>query len=175
MLEYIDETGKKHMLPDVVTCEKCWAAMLPDDVVKTGFSFVVEGFGEYDWDIAMAKRIVSNVPHEAVVLLPEELAGLASNNGIDEEHVMHVDVDIPGIMAQAWDPSQNCPAVVLIDGSHRAVKALITGVEFRVCVLSDQESNQCLKRQPVLAPEQQERMRRMEAMRGLVDLPCDTF
>jgi hypothetical protein len=65
--------------------------------------------------------------------------------GLNKEHIDKVDITRPGIVATfSYKATKQYPTVkptyILIDGNHRAKKALRTGQEFKVTVLSPEET-----------------------------------
>jgi hypothetical protein len=62
-----------------------------------------------------------------------------------------VDLQYPGIVAHYWFVTKDdelLHGTVLIDGHHRAARALREGVPFYVRVMSEQESKQVTMREP---------------------------
>ena len=74
--------------------------------------------------------------------LPHDyLAHVASHNEFDEAHVAEVDVSEPGIAVEHEYHGQTYH--VLIDGTHRAVRALREGREFRAFILPVAVADRC--------------------------------
>ena len=121
---------------------------------------VFEYFG-MRFDVDLAEQLIKQSPHESRVAPraflesfvntaeeePDE-SGVThidiTKHHINKEHLPEVDITQPGIVAQMTfkaekgRPEQHFS--MLIDGNHRAVKALKENKEFRVYVLTPEES-----------------------------------
>jgi len=129
---------------------------------------IFEFFG-LRFDVDLAERIIQSAPREARVAPRAFLKSFvdAGEDEPDENGVMHIDitkhyvnkehmktVDItkPGIVAVAInkaDPKRNLgekPFSILIDGNHRAARALQENKEFKVYVLTPEESWKALEK-----------------------------
>lgn len=80
---------------------------------------------------------------KAKLIPTEALDGIIQVNGITEEHLRHVDLDIPGIAAPVEVTRQNQLILGLIDGSHRAVRCYREFRPFHAYPLTLEESLHC--------------------------------
>jgi hypothetical protein len=112
------------------------------------FTFLTpEGPAELTWDIDAARRLLAERPREPRLLNPHSLlAWLRRYVTITEQHLDHLPDDVldePGIMAiieTAEAPGAPLRAfAILIDGSHRAARAVRDGRRFRAYLLTEQE------------------------------------
>jgi hypothetical protein len=104
----------------------------------------------YKFDVDLARKIVDD-GREAMELEPDDVKYSIEWSRLHQEHVKHVDVRYPGIIAHYWYPAQNGEVLqghVLIDGHHRAARTLELGIPFFVHVLSEDESRQVTVRSP---------------------------
>ena len=109
-------------------------------------------FNLYKFDVDQAREIVSD-GREAIELEPDDVKYALEWSNIYKEHLAHVDVRFPGIIAHYWYPEPDGPLLhgtVLIDGHHRAARTLELGVPFFVQVLSPEESLRVTVRAPGL-------------------------
>jgi hypothetical protein len=91
------------------------------------------------WDVDRARKLVAARPR-APIALPEEFCRAATTWGALEifpEHYDHVALDVPGLVVMT--PSMGADAGILIDGRHRAGRALKEGVPFFAYVLTGRE------------------------------------
>lgn len=114
-----------------------------------------------NFDVDLAERLIQQSPHESRVAPRAFLESFVSvdedepdENGvthiditkhhINKDHLQNVDITKPGIVAQITfkaekgRPEQH--ASTLIDGNHRAVRAIKEDKEFRVYILTPEES-----------------------------------
>ena len=104
----------------------------------------------YKFDVDMARAIV-NDGRKAFELEPKDVKHALDWCRIHPQHLAHVDVRFPGIIAHYWYPEQDGTVLqghVLIDGHHRAARTIELGIPFYVNVLSEEESKQVTVRNP---------------------------
>lgn len=102
------------------------------------------------YDVDLARKIVSD-GREAVELETDDIAYCVDNSRIHEQHLDHVNPIYPGILAHLWGPGEGGTwehGHLLIDGNHRAARCLRDGLPFRAYLLSEDESEQILRRGP---------------------------
>jgi hypothetical protein len=102
----------------------------------------------YVYDVDLARKIVSD-GREPVELERDDVAYCVDNSRIHKQHIDHVNTKYPGILGHLWGPGEDGTwehGHVLIDGNHRAARCLRDGLPFRACLLSEDESEQILKR-----------------------------
>ena len=102
------------------------------------------------YDVDLARQIVSD-GRESVELHPDDVAYCVDNSRIHEQHVDHVNPIYPGILAHLWGPGEDGKwehGHLLIDGNHRAARCLRDGLPFRAYLLTEDESEQILRRGP---------------------------
>lgn len=102
----------------------------------------------YVYDVDLARKIVSD-GREPVELERDDIAYCVDNSRIHKQHVDHVNTKYPGILGHLWGPGVGRIRVhghVLIDGNHRAARCLRDGLTFKACLLTEEESEQILKR-----------------------------
>lgn len=110
-------------------------------------------WNSYKFDVDLAREIVSD-SRQAVEMEPDDVQYAVDRCHIYPQHLPHVDIQYPGIVAHYWCPQEHGPALhgtVLIDGHHRAARTLQLEVPFYLYVLSEAES----RRVTVRAPESQ--------------------
>lgn len=110
------------------------------------FRFMSEKF---IFDVDLAREIVQD-GREAVELDEDDIRFSLAKCHLHKEHIPHVDVKYPGIIAHVWFP-QNGEQVRghrLIDGHHRAARCLELGVPYFAYLLSEEESQAILERGP---------------------------
>lgn len=108
--------------------------------------------GMYLFDVDMARELVAD-GRQPVELEPEDVAFSVDNSRIHLQHLAHVDLKYPGIIAHYWyttPDGEELVGHVLIDGHHRAARALQEGVPFWVYLLTADESRQILLQAPSL-------------------------
>ena len=102
----------------------------------------------YVYDVDLARKIVSE-GREPVELERDDVAYLVNDSKIYKQHVDHVNTKYPGILGHLWGPGEGGTwehGHVLIDGNHRAARCLRDGMKFRAYLLTEEESEQILKR-----------------------------
>ncbi len=95
------------------------------------------------WDVSTAKAAVAR--GEIVAEIDMDIAAMrhvVEHNEYDEAIVARANIAQPGIAAPCVWQGQVC--YLLIDGSHRCVKAYRAGQAFRVTLLSDRAGDSCL-------------------------------
>lgn len=98
------------------------------------------------YDITLAKFLIEKTPREAILATVsidrEAMAEIAERNDWNEAHLTEVDIADPGIGAPfLWN---NAIEYLLIDGTHRCVRAMREGKTFRAHLLSDDAAKRCL-------------------------------
>lgn len=106
------------------------------------------GYLQRAWifDVDEARRIVSD-GREPVELYGDDVAYLVDNSRIHPQHIDHVSTEYPGILSHLWGPGADGQIEhghLLIDGNHRAARALRDRLPFRAYLLSEAESQQIL-------------------------------
>jgi hypothetical protein len=107
---------------------------------------------KFVFDVDRARTIVSD-GREPVELDPADVQRSVDDTRIYEEHVAHVNVAYPGIVAHLWFPTEDGQVVHahrLIDGHHRAARCLQLGRPFLVHVLTEAESKRIMVAAPKL-------------------------
>ena len=118
----------------------------PDDMIRvTTFTYTsaVPGYPDLMFDVDLAEKLAQaglvvhllDVPREA-------LEHVAQNNSVDASRVPHVDVSQPGLAIEAYSPDEQL-CFIIIDGTHRACKALMTGETFKVRMLHPLAARAC--------------------------------
>jgi hypothetical protein len=116
------------------------------------YTYTFHNGDEVMWDISMAKHIVETHPEAIVktIELPTDvLRDLSTHNEWTEERVKSCDPSQPGlaavVMGKRDGDGPDVPQyfAIVIDGTHRGVKALREGKPFSVRVLSDTASRAC--------------------------------
>lgn len=101
----------------------------------------------YVIDAEKARQFVRD-GREPVELDPEDVHYCLQKKRIHEDHLAHVDVTYPGIIAHVWYPNaagELTRGHRLIDGHHRAARCLQLGLPFFVYLLSEEESEAVLE------------------------------
>ena len=109
-------------------------------------------FDLYKFDVDLAREIVAG-DRERFELDPDDVKYAVEWSSICKQHLAHVDLKYPGIVAHYWFPEKDgtiLKGTVLIDGHHRAAKSLEAGEPFFVYVLSEDESRRVTVRAPGL-------------------------
>ena len=102
--------------------------------------FVVgDGQERYVLNVERAKRIVAD-GRPATVLSEQTIKRLMKVTDYVPEHLAHVDATQPGIILHRYG------GLILLDGIHRAVRALREHRTFHVYTLSQHESLACVVR-----------------------------
>lgn len=134
---------------------------------KRGWQDEVFQYVGLSFDIMKAEQLIASNPHtpqiapkaflEAFVgtIEDDELEQKADSSGtfhinmlqvgLNKSHIDEVDITRPGIVANfSYKPTKrhptSAPTYILIDGNHRAKKALRTGQEFKVNILTPEET-----------------------------------
>ena len=103
----------------------------------------------YLFDVDLARKIVSS-GHQPMRLNLRDLRLEVESSELDEQHVAHVDPKIPGIISHIFFPEADGSEVhghILIDGHHRAARALQLKQPFFAYILSEAESREVLLKQ----------------------------
>ena len=112
-------------------------------------------FDQFKFDVDLARKLVTD-GRASVELEPEDVKYAVEWSHICEQHLAHVDVRFPGLVAHYWYPEEDgtlLHGTVLIDGHHRAAKTLELKIPFFVHVLTEEESHRVTVRAPV-TPDQ---------------------
>lgn len=107
-------------------------------------------YDQYKFDVDLARELTSD-GREAFLLEKDDVEHAVAWAHIHEPHLDHVDLTYPGIVAHYWyvtEEDEVLHGTVLIDGHHRAARALRDNVPFYVRVLSEEESKQVTMREP---------------------------
>jgi hypothetical protein len=98
--------------------------------------------GHYRFDVTRAKELAGDRPPLRLSrrMLREQLEGVS----VGADHLAHVDPAEPGILG--WVRVWSAPERVLLDGHHRAARALADRVPFRARVLTEEETTACTTR-----------------------------
>ncbi len=104
----------------------------------------------YKFDVSAARELVRD-GREVFELSEEDVAHALKWAHIYPQHLDHVSLEFPGIVAHYWHPEPDGTSThgtVLIDGHHRAAKAQQLNTAFFVQVLTEQESLAITLRSP---------------------------
>ncbi len=107
----------------------------------------------YLFDVDHARRLVQD-GREVLELEEDDVHHSVDMSRIYPEHLPHVSVEYPGIIAHIWftqESGERLHGHLLIDGHHRAARCLQLGIPFRVQLLTEEESREILLRSPDLA------------------------
>jgi hypothetical protein len=100
----------------------------------------------FNFDVDLARKITSD-GRQPIELEPDDVEYSVDISRIYPEHVKHVNPEYPGIIAHIWYPEPDGNVLhghVLIDGHHRAARCLKDDLQFRVHILSEDESRSVL-------------------------------
>lgn len=118
-------------------------------------SFTYSYLGErFKFDVDRAFKIVAD-GREPVEVDEESIRRALKRTRIYKEHLEHVDLKYPGIIAHVscvTPEGDFASGHALIDGNHRAARALDLGVPFFAYVLTEAESEEILLHQTTFAP-----------------------
>ena len=109
-------------------------------------------YNQYKFDVDLALSIVTD-GREAFELDEADVQHALEWAEIYPQHLKHVDLRFPGVIAHYWYTEEDGTVLhghVLIDGHHRAARALQEGVVFRAYVLTEEESKRVTVRAPNL-------------------------
>ena len=102
-------------------------------------------------DVDLARQFVQD-GREPAEVDDESLRVCLGDTRIYHEHLAHVDVRFPGIIAHLFYPLPDGTTVqghALIDGNHRAARCRELGRPFLAYILSEDESRRILLKSPV--------------------------
>lgn len=117
-------------------CKRCgWRRSVP-----VGYFVFVPGVAFFSIDLA--ELIIRKRPRDPVALSPKQIGKLVPPDNVEAAHVPHVDAALPGILARV--SHVRGVSRVLIDGRHRATKALYQGRAFMVYPLTRLETDACI-------------------------------
>ncbi len=106
--------------------------------------------GTYKFDVDLAIQITSD-GREPVEVDEESLRHTLLKSVVHEEHLPHVRLGRPGIIAHVTYPlgnGQTVTAHLLIDGNHRAARSLKEGLPFFAYLLNEEETARIAIRTP---------------------------
>jgi hypothetical protein len=106
--------------------------------------------GTFKFDVDLAIQIASD-GREPVEVDEESLRHTLLKSVVHEEHLPHVRLGRPGIIAHVQYPLENGQTVtahLLIDGNHRAARSLKEGLPFFVYLLNEEETARIVMRAP---------------------------
>jgi SAM-dependent methyltransferase len=109
----------------------------------------------YVFDVDKARQLVQD-GREPLELDPDDVGYSLEQCRIHKDHLLHVDVKHPGIIAHVWHPNPDGELIHghrMIDGHHRAARSLELGLPFFVYLLTEEESRAVLNRVPETAAE----------------------
>jgi hypothetical protein len=119
-------------------CRRC---RVRDDGDREMFDWLC---GHYQFDVTRAKELAGDRPSVRIdrQAMREQLQGVT----VDAGHLAHVDPSEPGVVGtvRVW----SAPEPVLIDGHHRAARALADRLPFRARILTEEETAACTTRRP---------------------------
>ncbi len=105
-------------------------------------------YGVYEYDVDRARQLVAD-GREPVEIDEDSVRDSMIGCRIHDEHLEHVDMKYPGIIAHVWleEPTtrERLQGHVLIDGNHRAARALRDGSPFFAYILGEAESREILR------------------------------
>lgn len=104
----------------------------------------------FKFDVDLAIQIVSD-GREPVEVDDDTLRRALLDTEVDEQHLPHVNIGRPGIIANVTyhlDDGQTVTAHLLIDGNHRAARSLQVERPFSVYLLTEAETARTLLRAP---------------------------
>lgn len=104
----------------------------------------------YVFDVDLARQLVSD-GREPVEVDDDSLSATLEGTRIYRDHLLHVDLQYPGIIAHVFFPMPDGTEEhghTLIDGNHRAVRCRELGRPFLAYVLTEDESRQILLHSP---------------------------
>lgn len=113
---------------------------------------------KYIFDVDLAREITSD-GREPVELDEDDVRFSLYKCRIHKEHVPHVNVQYPGIIAYVWHTRKDGEVVGghrLIDGHHRAARCLQLNVPYRAYLLTEEESRAIIKRSPETTAKKRE-------------------
>ena len=90
------------------------------------------------WNVDEAKRLIARRRVDIIDVPREELAVIKARNEWSPPRVAQVDPTIPGIGAPILFDGNI--GYILIDGTHRCVRALELDIPFKVALLTDEDS-----------------------------------
>lgn len=107
------------------------------------FTYTTERGHQLMWDVTRAKaEVAAGHTIATVPIAPSELAEIAARNDWTAARVAIADPTLPGIGApMVWEGSV---IYILIDGTHRAVRAHQTDGVFSAHLLTDEAARRCL-------------------------------
>lgn len=110
------------------------------------FHYDVPGYARCWWDINLAREEADAGHLVATAEIDrDQMQEISERNEFDEAKVELVDDSLPGIGAPLRIPPQfgTGIAYILIDGTHRCIKALRHGRIFKARLLTDEAADRC--------------------------------
>lgn len=110
------------------------------------YEYTIPGYETVWWNISRAKWEVRD-PANVEVTVPierDQMQAIADRNDFDPDHLATVDETQPGIGAPIFIEDE--VAYILIDGTHRCVKALRADRPFYAQLLTHAANERCLLR-----------------------------
>jgi hypothetical protein len=107
----------------------------------------------YEFDVDVARALAAD-GREPVEVDPDSLRASVRLSKVYKQHIDHVDLSCPGIIAFVWfttDDGETFRGHLLIDGNHRAARCLRDDRAFFAYVLTEDESRQILVKCPEAA------------------------
>lgn len=110
------------------------------------YQYTIPGYETVWWNVTAAKaEVAKGHTFTTVPIAREEMQGIATRNDFDEAHLAAVDDTQPGIGAPLYIPGEGV-IYILIDGTHRCVKALRAGRTFSAQLLTNEAAMRCVLR-----------------------------
>lgn len=136
-------------------CENCRAAQLDPRTLRYSIEVMCPdgSTGTMEFKVAKAQAMVDVDPRPARYLTPAALRRFLERHAeaLNQAHLDHLPLELrsrPGLVAQfdeLDDQGRQVPTAVLIDGTHRAARALRDGYAFHAYVLTDAEMAACVE------------------------------
>jgi hypothetical protein len=106
-------------------------------------------YGRYIWNVTAALTLVQLIPRTLYPVPADSQQRIADSTTYDPAHVATVNPDAPGIVAPLFNMESHTWENVLIDGTHRAVRAWQLTQPFQAYQLAPFESFLLLVEHPV--------------------------
>jgi hypothetical protein len=122
--------------------------------------------GTFKFDVDLAIQITSD-GRDPVEVDEDSLRKTLLKSVVHEEHLPHVRLGRPGIIAHVQYPLDNGQTVtahLLIDGNHRAARSLNEGLPFFVYLLNEEETARIVMRAPKIVDLRQPLKKRKESL-----------
>jgi len=150
-----------------VTCMACARALLPEPFNWESYTYTTTAGQSWTWDIACARALTaSHTASRCLVLEPSDVAAwLAGHGHVDEHHLAHIPpdrLDEPVLVAPVPDGQGH----VLIDGAHRAMVRIRSGLSIHAHLLSPVETALAIKTAPLAMQRIAQELRRQGLLPG---------